>query len=136
MGPNFQPIPGADGWQLSNPSIVSLAVLRASMDIFHEAGMERLRAKSVTLTGYLEFLLSQNNSSNFSVITPHENERRGAQLSIQIPQNGRALCDRLAQEGIVGDWREPDTFRVAPVPLYNSYYDVFRFVRRFAAAIG
>jgi kynureninase len=136
MGPNFQPIPGADGWQLSNPSIVSLAVLRASMDIFHEAGMERLRAKSVTLTGYLEFLLSQIKSSNFSVITPHENERRGAQLSIQIPQNGRALCDRLAQEGIVGDWREPDTFRVAPVPLYNSYYDVFRFVRRFAAAIG
>ena len=136
MGPNFQPMPGADGWQLSNPSIVSLAVLRASMDIFHEAGMERLRAKSVTLTGYLEFLLSQNESSNISVITPHENERRGAQLSVQIPQNGHALCDRLAQEGIVGDWREPDTFRVAPVPLYNSYYDVFRFVQRFAAAIG
>ena len=136
MGPNFQPMPGADGWQLSNPSIVSLAVLRASMDIFHEAGMERLRAKSVTLTGYLEFLLSQNESSNFSVITPHEDDRRGAQLSVQIAQNGRALCGRLAQEGIVGDWREPDTFRVAPVPLYNSYHDVFRFVQRFTAAIG
>ena len=136
MGPNFQPMPGADGWQLSNPSIVSLAVLRASMDIFHEAGMERLRAKSVTLTGYLEFLLSQNKSSNFSVITPHEYDRRGAQLSLQISRNGRALCGRLAQEGIVGDWREPDTFRVAPVPLYNSYHDVFRFVQRFAAAIG
>ena len=136
MGPNFQPMPGADGWQLSNPSIVSLAVLRASMDIFHEAGMERLRAKSVSLTGYLEFLLSQNASANFSIITPQEKERRGAQISIRVRQNGRVLCERLAHEGIVGDWREPDTFRVAPVPLYNSYRDVFRFVQRFGAAIG
>jgi kynureninase len=136
MGPNFQPMSGADGWQLSNPSIVSLAVLRASMDIFHEAGMERLRAKSLWLTSYLEFLLEQTASENFSIITPREKGRRGAQLSIRIPQNGKALCERLAQEGIVGDWREPDTFRVAPVPLYNSYHDVFRFVRRFAAAIG
>jgi kynureninase len=135
MGPEFQPMPGADGWQLSNPSIVSLAVLRASMDIFHEARMERLRAKSVTLTSYLEFLLTQNASANFSIITPHEDERRGAQLSIRIPQNGRALCERLAREGIVGDWREPDTFRIAPVPLYNSYRDVFRFVQRFSAAV-
>jgi kynureninase len=136
MGPNFQPMPGADGWQLSNPSIVSLAALRASMDIFHEAGMERLRAKSVSLTGYLEFLLSQNASANFSIITPLEKERRGAQISIRVRQNGRVLCERLAREGIVGDWREPDTFRVAPVPLYNSYRDVFRFVQRFGAAIG
>jgi kynureninase len=135
MGPNFEPMRGADGWQLSNPSIVSLAVLRASMDIFHEAGMERLRTKSVSLTGYLEYLLREKESPNFSIITPREEERRGAQLSIRIRQNGRALCERLAQGGIVGDWREPDTFRVAPVPLYNSYHDVFRFVRRFAAAI-
>jgi len=120
MGPNFHPMAGAEGWQLSNPSIVSLAVLRASMDIFHEAGMERLRAKSVSLTSYLEFLLSQNPTANFSIITPRAKERRGAQLSIRIPQNGRALCERLAEEGIVGDWREPDTYRVAPVPLYSS----------------
>jgi len=136
MGPEFRAMPGADGWQLSNPSIVSLAVLRASMDIFHEAGMERLRAKSVSLTGYLEFLLNQSASQKFSIITPHESERRGAQISIRILQNGRALCERLAREGIVGDWREPDTFRVAPVPLYNSYQDVFRLVQRFVAAIG
>jgi kynureninase len=135
MGPEFRAMSGADGWQLSNPSIVSLAVLRASMDIFREAGMERLRAKSVSLTSYLEFLLNQKASPNFSIITPHEKEARGAQLSIRLPQNGRALCKRLTQAGIVGDWREPDTFRVAPVPLYNSYQDVFRFVRRFAAAI-
>ena len=136
MGPNFQPMSGAEGWQLSNPSIVSLAVLRASMDIFHDAGMERLRDKSVSLTGYLEFLLDENASPNFSIITPRHEDRRGAQLSIRIPQNGRALCERLTHQGIVGDWREPDTFRVAPVPLYNSYHDVYRFVRRFVAAIG
>jgi kynureninase len=135
MAPDFQPISGADGWQLSNPSIVSLAVLRASMDIFREAGMDRLRAKSELLTAYLEFLLNQEPSSNFSIITPREKNRRGAQLSIRIVRNGRALCKRLAAEGVLGDWREPDTFRVAPVPLYNSYQDVFRFARRFAAAI-
>jgi kynureninase len=141
MGPDFQAMSGAEGWQLSNPSIVSLAVLRASMDIFHEAGMERLRAKSISLTGYLEFLLNQlllkqKVSQKFSILTPVEPDRRGAQISIRIHQKGRALCERLAREGVVGDWREPDTFRVAPVPLYNSYHDVFRFVRRFAAAIG
>ncbi len=141
MGPDFRAMPGAEGWQLSNPSIVSLAVLRASMNVFHEAGMERLRAKSVSLTGYLEFLLrqlqhDQNFSQTFSIITPVEQNRRGAQLSIRIQQNGPGLCERLAREGILGDWREPDIFRVAPVPLYNSYRDVFSFVRRFAAAIG
>ncbi|MGB8986938.1 MAG: kynureninase [Candidatus Sulfotelmatobacter sp.] len=141
MGPTFQAMPGAEGWQLSNPSIISLAALRASMQMFHEAGIELLRAKSVTLTGYLEFLLNQillnqKFSSGFSIVTPQEHDRRGAQLSIRIPQNGRGLCQQLTQEGIVGDWREPDTFRVAPVPLYNSYRDVFRFAQRFAAAIG
>jgi len=135
MGPNFRAMSGAEGWQLSNPSIISLAVLRASMDIFHEAGMERLRAKSISLTSYLEFLLNQNTSAHFSITTPRETERRGAQLSIRVPQNGRALCEGLTGEGILGDWREPDTFRVAPVPLYNSYRDAFRFVKRFTAAI-
>ncbi len=136
MGPDFRAMSGADGWQLSNPSIVSLAVLRASMDIFHEAGMHSLRAKSVSLTRYLEFLLNRNESRRFSIVTPQEKERRGAQLSIRVPEYGRALCQRLAQQGVVGDWREPDTFRVAPVPLYNSYRDVFQFVQRFKAAIG
>ena len=136
MGPNFQPMPGAEGWQLSNPSILSLAALRASMDIFHDAGIERLRAKSVSLSSYLEFLLNQNASKKFSIITPQEIERRGAQLSIRILEQGRVLCDRLAREGIFGDRREPDIFRVAPVPLYNSYQDVFRFARRFVAAFG
>lgn len=141
MGPDFRAMPGAEGWQLSNPSIISLAVLRASMDIFQQAGMDRLRTKSVMLTSYLEFLLNeillnQRSSSSFSIVTPRESDRRGAQLSIRIPNNGRTLCEWLTQQGIVGDWREPDTFRIAPVPLYNSYQDVFRFVQRFSAAIG
>jgi kynureninase len=136
MGPQFHPMAGAEGWQLSNPSIVSLAVLRASMQIFHDAGMHRLRAKSELLTSYLEFLLDQNPSPKFSVITPREKERRGAQLSIRIPRRGRELCERLAREGIIGDWREPDILRIAPVPLYNSYRDVFRFMQQFVLAIA
>jgi kynureninase len=136
MGPQFQPMPGVEGWQLSNPSIISLAVLRASMDIFHESGIENLRAKSESLTGYLEVLLRQSGSEDFSIITPQEKGRRGAQLSISVPRNGKALCAQLASDGIFGDWREPDIFRVAPVPLYNSYTDVFRFARTFNAAFS
>ena len=136
MGPEFRPMPGAEGWQVSNPPIVSLAALRASMDIFHEAGMPALRAKSISLTAYLEFLLNRVASKKVSIITPVNSEQRGAQLSIRMSQNGRTIYEKLAQEGIVGDWREPDTFRVAPVPLYNSYGDVYRFVERFAEGVG
>jgi kynureninase len=135
MAPEFHPMAGAEGWQLSNPPILALAPLRASMEIFAEAGMERLRAKSVSLTNYMEFLLRQNDSAKFSLITPCEPERRGAQLSIRLTHLGRGICDRLAAEGVIGDWREPDTFRVAAVPLYNSYADVFRFVEKFMAAL-
>ena len=136
MGPDFHPMAGAEGWQLSNPPILALAPLRASMEIFAEAGMERLRAKSVSLTAYTEFLLGQQASSEFSLITPREAERRGAQVSIRLPRHGRQLCDSLTAEGVVGDWREPDIFRVAAAPLYNSYQDVYRFVRRFTAALS
>lgn len=135
MPPTFQPMQGAEGWQLSNPSILGTAALRASMDIFHEAGMQALRAKSVSLTGYLEFLLDNQGSQQFSITTPPQAERRGAQLSIRIPRNGRWLCEQLLKEGVIGDWREPDIFRVAPVPLYSSYRDVFEFVARFGPAV-
>src|ERR1700677_5412141 len=117
MPSEFYPMSGAEGWQLSNPSILSMSALRASMDIFQEAGIERLRAKSISLTGYLEFLLNLRASPDFSVITPRESERRGAQLSLRIRNKGRELCATLAKEGIVGDWREPAIFRVAPGPL-------------------
>lgn len=139
MGPDFHPMAGAEGWQLSNPPILALAALRASMEIFSEASMDRLRAKSLSLTAYMEFLLKHSASKRFSIVTPRESERRGAQISIRIPGTGRAgrtFCERLAAEGVIGDWREPDTFRVAPVPLYNSYQDVYRFVQRFSAALS
>jgi kynureninase len=126
---------GADGWQLSNPPIMALAPLRASMEIFSEAGMERLRAKSISLTGYLEFLLRQETSARFCIITPSEDRRRGAQLSIRLPNQGRRLCDQLIAQGVIGDWREPDIYRVAPVALYNSYRDVYHFVQKFTAAL-
>jgi kynureninase len=135
MGPDFNPMTGAEGWQLSNPPILALAPLRASMEIFAEAGMEHLRQKSLLLTGYMEFLLRQRASEKYSVITPRDPQRRGAQLSIRLP-GGRGLCDRLLTEGVIGDWREPDTYRVAAVPLYNSFRDVYRFVHRFLAALS
>ena len=134
MGPDFHPMEGAEGWQLSNPPILALAALRASMEIFSDAGMERLRAKSTSLTAYMEFLLDHDRSAEFSIITPRGPERRGAQLSIRLPRDGRKLCDGLARQGVIGDWREPDTFRVAAVPLYNSYQDVYRFSQGFSAA--
>ncbi len=136
MGPHFQPMPGAEGWQLSNPSIMSMAPLRASLEIFAAAGMQQLREKSESLTGYLEFLLDRHASGGFTVLTPREPERRGAQLSIRIHHGGRFICDRLIGHGVVCDWREPDILRVAPVPLYNTYCDVHRFVERFIAALS
>lgn len=136
MPPEFRPMQGAEGWQLSNPPIFSLAPLRASMEIFAAAGMDRLRAKSVDLTGYMEFLLKQNESAKFSIVTPSEPRRRGAQLSLRIRQGGHELCDELARAGVIGDWREPDTYRVAAVPLYNSYSDTYTFVQRFLAALA
>jgi kynureninase len=136
MGPDFKPMSGAEGWQLSNPPILSLAALRASMEIFNEADMENLRKKSAALTGYLEFLLDQHNTPAFTIITPRESARRGAQLSICIQGNGRAICDRLTEEGILCDWREPDILRVAPMPLYNTFTDVHRFVGRFVALLA
>jgi len=133
MPSQFQPITGAEGWQLSNPSILSMAALRASMEIFDEATMPRLRAKSESLTGYLEFLLTQRPGESFSVLTPPQPSQRGAQLSLQIKKGGRNVCDRLAQQGVICDWREPDILRVAPVPLYNSFLDVHTFVEKFLA---
>ena len=136
MGSDFQAIASAEGWQLSNPSILALAALRASMDIFDEAGMDRLRAKSERLTGYLEYLLKQNGSNRFQPVTSSDPAQRGAQLSLRISTNGRKVCDQLAGAGIICDWREPDIMRVAPVPLYNSFMDVYCFAEEFFRAIG
>jgi kynureninase len=135
MEPDFQPMPGAEGWQLSNPPIMALAPLRASMEIFSAVGMDEIRKKSVSITYYLEFLLHQIESTAFSICTPKEQHRRGAQLSIRLRSHGRAFCSRLIEHGVIGDWREPNIFRVAPIPLYNSYRDVYRFAQHFEAAL-
>jgi kynureninase len=136
MGPNFQPTRGAEGWQLSNPPIMAMAPLRASLEIFDEVGMPALRDKSISLTGYLEFLLDNRHSQQFSIITPRDPAQRGAQLSLRVPHRGRAVLERLAEEGVLCDFREPDILRVAPMPLYNSYLDVHKFVERLSVALG
>jgi kynureninase len=126
MGDAFFPIAGAEGWQLSNPPILSLAAIRASMEIFDTATMPALRKKSEQLTAYLEFLL--RDVPEIEIITPKNPAARGAQLSLKAKQNGRKIFDALTQSGIVCDWREPNVIRVAPVPLYNTFLDVWRFV--------
>lgn len=131
MGSEFVPTPGADGWQLSNPPILALAPLRVSLGIFRRAGIARLREKSLALTGYLAWLIQTQIGDVLSIATPGEPHRRGCQLSLRVNGSrdaGRALFDHLAARGIVGDWREPDTIRVAPTPLYNRFDDAFAFV--------
>ncbi len=135
MPDRFSPIPTAEGWQLSNPPILPLAALRASLEIFDEAGMTALRQKSVRLTGYLEFLLKQLSSEGVRILTPKQTEARGCQLSIVVEQHGKTVYERLTEAGVVCDWREPDVIRVAPVPLYNSFTDVYHFVEIFREAL-
>lgn len=129
MGPEFDPLPGAEGWQLSNPPIFQLAALRASLEIFDDVGMSNLRAKSEALTGYLEYLLSQIDDDRISIITPSDPAQRGCQLSIRVKDSDKLLFDAITDRGVIADWREPDVIRVAPAPLYNSFNDVFSFSR-------
>lgn len=135
MRPEFVPTPGADGWQLSNPSIFALAPLRCSLEVFHRAGMGRLRAKSIQLTTYLADLLTLLVPDRIEIRTPSEPHRRGAQLSLRVKgsrDTGKALFEFLAADGIVADWREPDIIRVAPAPLYNRHADCLHLVQRIA----
>ena len=127
MRHGFDPLPGAEGWQLSNPPILSLAAIKASLDLFAEVGMPALRAKSRQLTGYLEYLLEQIPTDRINIITPKEESRRGCQLSIQVKNADKSLFDEITAAGVIADWREPDVIRVAPVPLYNTFEEVYRF---------
>ena len=130
LEPEFIPVPSADGWQISNPPIFSMAPLRASLAIFDEAGgMESLRAKSIKLTGYLEFLLTEIGSKKFTVITPREPGARGCQLSILAHEHPKKLFEELQIAGVKCDFREPNVVRVAPTPLYNTFDEVWRFAK-------
>jgi kynureninase len=124
MPDSFNPIQSAEGWQLSNPPILSLAAIRASLSIFDEVGMDKLVAKSKELTNYLLYLLNTTDTDRIEIITPEE---RGCQLSIRVKNGNKNLFDAIIEKGVVADWREPDVIRVAPVPLYNSFKDVFNF---------
>ena len=127
MGPEFRPIPGAEGWQISNPPILQMAALRASLEIFEEAAMPALREKSESLTGYLEFLVDNIGDDRISIVTPRDPTERGCQLSIRVKGGDRSLHQRIVSQGVSADWREPDVIRVTPVPLYNKYAEVHRF---------
>ena len=135
MRHEFDAIPGAEGWQLSNPPILSLAAIRASLEVFDNAGFENIRTKSVKITNYLEFLLNEIEGNQIEIITPQNPEERGCQLSIKVKNANKALFDQLMAAGVIADWREPNVIRVAPAPLYNSYQDVYKMVERLKALL-
>jgi len=131
MKKGFQPMPGAAGWQLSNAQIFSMAAHKASLDMFEEVGMAALRQKSEILTAYMQFLIEDLNKQGhqFNIITPKNPQERGCQLSILTGENGKTLHEYLTNNGVISDWREPNVIRVAAVPMYNSFEDVYRFVQ-------
>ncbi len=136
MSPEFTPTPGVDGWQLSNPPVLALAPLRASLALFQQAGMPALRKKSLQLTAYMRELIEQNLSEYIHIVTPKEDHQHGCQLSLRVRAgraDGRALFEHLIANGIISDWREPDVIRVAPTPLYNRHIDVLALVRAMQA---
>jgi kynureninase len=129
MEPEFQPMAGAEGWQVSCPPAVSFALHKASLEVFTEAGMPALRRKSVALTGYLETVLNdvfaRDGGVDLEIITPADPDRRGCQLSVKLAGTDRSFFDAMMAAGVMGDFREPDVVRLAPVPLYNSFEDVY-----------
>ncbi len=139
MGPQFTPMAGAQGWQISNPPILSTAPLLASLDVFQRAGMTRLREKSISLTGFMQSLIEHLLPRAVHIVTPGPASERGCQLSLRLalpPPQARRCQERLIAAGVIGDWREPDILRWAPVPLYNSYRDVFSAVEALTRAVG
>lgn len=129
MEKGFKPMYGADGWQLANTNVLALAAHQAALEMFDEAGMDRLRKKSELLTGYLEFLIGQTNTGVLEIITPKNPKERGCQLSLLVHKGGKNVFDEFYKNGIVGDWRHPNVIRVAPTPLYNSFMDVYKFAK-------
>ncbi|WP_406672239.1 kynureninase [Natronospira sp.] len=136
MGPEFHPIPGAEGWQLSNPPILAMTPVLASLEIFDEVGMSALREKSLKLSETLLQWLDDRLADTVEVITPRDEKQRGCQVSLRLKEgDGRRIFDALERDGVICDWREPDVIRVAPVPLYNRFEDLYHFVDRLEQAI-
>lgn len=133
---HFVPRTGADGWQVSNPPILSMAPLQASLQLFDAAGMPALRAKSVALTGFLEFLIDTLVPGRVNLLTPRDPQARGCQLSLQVKEGAWDLFQRIQAGGVLCDYREPDVIRAAPVPLYNSFAEVYRFGQILATALA
>jgi kynureninase len=131
MDKEFIPIPTAEGWQLSNAPILSMAAHKASLDIFEQAGMDQLMEKSRSLTEYLFYILDQLNASStdpcIEIITPRNPAEHGCQVSMLMLRDGKKIFEELKKQSVIADWREPNVIRIAPVPLYNSYTDVYRF---------
>ncbi len=127
MEKGFVPQNGAASWQMSNAPVFNMVAHNASLDIYEKAGMDALREKSLRLTGYMEYLLKQVTHLPFEIITPAESERRGCQLSLLFAERGKEVFEKLTENGVVADWREPNVIRIAPVPLYNTFEDVYRF---------
>ncbi len=135
MRKEFKPMIGAEGWQQSNAPILSMAAHLASLNIFEQAGIENLRHKSIQLAGFTEFMLNEkqkaSNHVKVEVITPSNAHQRGCQLSLRVAENGKQIHSKISEQNFICDWREPDVIRIAPVPLYNTYQDVFHFVEAF-----
>lgn len=127
MQKGFHPQPGAAGWQMSNAAVFNMVAHKASLDLFDKAGMEALREKSLQMTAYLEFLLRSLDHLSFTIITPQQPERRGAQLSLLFQEHGKKVFETLTENGVIADWREPNVIRIAPVPMYNNFEDCYRF---------
>jgi kynureninase len=139
MGPNFDPIPGAEGWQISNPPVLSTAPLLASLAVFERAGIDRVREKSLALTSYMRRLIEARLPGAVHIVTPRNPAEHGSQLSLRLllPRAAAKRCyERLTAEGVVGDWREPDTLRLSAAPLYNSFQDMFTAVEALARAVA
>lgn len=140
MERGFEPIPTAEGWQLSNAPVLSMAAHKASLDIFDEAGMDKIHIKRKLLAGYLHFILNEINQQQtekvIEIITPNNEAERGCQVSMLMLKNGKQIFDELMKQGVIADWREPNVIRIAPVPLYNSFEDIFRFGTIISKTIG
>jgi len=136
MDDTFVPIQGAEGWQMSNETVLSMAALKASLEIFEEVGMKAIVRKSRLLTRYLEFLIEELKSDRIQIITPKQTDARGAQLSIRVIQSDKSLFRAISDKGVIADWREPDVIRIAPTPLYNNFSDVFNFVQILKETLG